>query len=58
MCQYSTGKIRLLFSCIDVASAQVIKSQVFVAAGFVLIAVELNWECFLNVVCKRHFSTT
>lgn len=52
------GKIRLLFSCIDVASAQVIKSQVFVAAEFVLIAVELNWECFLNVVRKRHFATT
>lgn len=58
MCQYSAGKTGFLPHCTatNTQSMQVIKTQVFVMAGFVLIAVELNWECFLNVVCKRHFS--
>lgn len=58
MCQYSAGKTGFLPHCTatNTQSMQVIKPQVFVMAGFVLIAVEQNWECFLNVVCKRHFS--
>lgn len=44
MCQYSASKSGFLPHCAatDAVSMQVMKPQVFVMAGFVLIAVELN----------------